>query len=187
MQAALIVLAAVIGVALAGDKNGDQNPKIWDALKKLRGKDALTAEQIQDLYPNAVPGKDFPNNLAIPQPRPIDCAAVKPGFHVDDSSASDCQLFDRCDVNGNLTSYICPALTRFNQITLICDYFFNVDCAQSKQFADYSNGRLYAGETSIFLDDQNDAPASSSGEAAAAAPAPKKGGKKKSKRSKVVA
>ncbi|OQV17695.1 hypothetical protein BV898_08153 [Hypsibius exemplaris] len=154
MQVTVIVLVAVFGVALAGDKNGDQNPKVWDALKKLRGKDALTTEQIQDLYPNAVAGKDFPNNLAIPQPRTIDCAAVKPGFHVDASDPSKCQVFDRCDINGNLTSYICPALTLFNQITLICDYFYNVDCAQSAQFADYSNGRLYAGEKSIFLDDR---------------------------------
>ncbi|OQV17704.1 hypothetical protein BV898_08161 [Hypsibius exemplaris] len=178
MQAALIVLSAVLGVAFGGPANGDQVPKVWDALAKLRGKDALTAEQIQDLYPNAVPGKDFPNNLAIPQPRAINCGSVQPGFHADTSAASDCQIFDRCDVNGNLTSYICPAMTRFNQITLICDWFFNVDCGQSAQFVDYSNSRLYAGESAKFLDDQNELSAGSS----AGASVPVKKGKKKAKR-----
>ncbi|OQV12594.1 hypothetical protein BV898_13159 [Hypsibius exemplaris] len=185
MQSSLIVLAAVLGVAYGGAANGDQNPKVWDALAKLRGKDALTAEQIQDLYPNAVAGKDFPNNLAIPQPRTIDCAG-KAGFYADTSSPSDCQVFDRCDVNGNLTSYICPALTRFNQITLICDYFFNVDCSQSAQFVEYSNARLYAGENAIFLDNQAEVSAGASLPAAATLPK-KSGGKKKSKRSKVLA
>jgi len=184
MQASLIVLSAVLGVAFAA--NGDQVPKVWDALKKLRGKDALSAEAIQDLYPNAVPDKDFPNNKVIPA-RTIDCASVKPGFHADVSDPSKCQIFDRCDVNGNLTSYICPAMTLFNQITLICDAWYNVDCSQSAQFVDYSNSRLYAGADSIFLDNQDDAPASDAAPAAAAAPAPKKSGKKKSKRSRVSA
>ncbi|OQV17728.1 hypothetical protein BV898_08185 [Hypsibius exemplaris] len=179
MQASLIVLASVFAVALGGSANGDQQPKVWDALAKLRGKDALTAEQIQELYPNAVAGKDFPNNLVIAQPRAIDCGKVIPGFHADVSDPSKCQLFDRCDVNGNLTSYICPAMTLFNQITLICDYWFNVDCSQSASFVDYSNGRLYAGDKSIFLDDQlvlSGGDASGSG---APAPAPKKAKKGK--------
>ncbi|OQV17712.1 hypothetical protein BV898_08169 [Hypsibius exemplaris] len=174
MQAAILVLAAVLGVAYGGPANGDQVPKVWDALAKLRGKGALTAEQIQELYPNAVAGKDFPNNLVIPA-RSINCGSVKPGFIADVSDPSKCQIFDRCDVNGNLTSYICPAMTLFNQITLICDWWFNVDCSQSTQFVDYSNARLYAGESSKFLDDQMEIAGSADGAAAAApAPAPKK-------------
>jgi len=187
MQAALIVLSAVLGVAFAA--NGDQVPKVWDALAKLRGKDALSSAQIQDLYPNAVAGKDFPNNLVIPA-RSIDCASVKPGFHADVSDPSKCQIFDRCDVNGNLTSYICPAMSLFNQITLICDWWYNVDCSQSAQFVDYSNSRLYAGADSIFLDNQDTiADAGASGGAAApaaAAPAPKKSGKKGKKGAKAA-
>ena len=41
----------------------------------------------------------------------------------------------------------------FNQITLICDWFYNVDCKQSDQFKDYSNSRL-SGEGLVLLDDQ---------------------------------
>ncbi|OQV17753.1 hypothetical protein BV898_08210 [Hypsibius exemplaris] len=185
MQAAILVLAAVLGVAYGGPANGAQVPKVWDALAKLRGKGALTAEQIQELYPNAVAGKDFPNNLVIPA-RSINCGSVKPGFIADVSDPSKCQIFDRCDVNGNLTSYICPAMTLFNQITLICDWWFNVDCSQSAQFVEYSNDRLYAGESSKFLDDQmeiagGDSSAGASLSAAAPAPA-KKGGKKGGKK-----
>lgn len=42
--------------------------------------------------------------------------------------ATQCQTFHRCDINGNLTSYICVNRTVFNPITLICDQWFNVDC-----------------------------------------------------------
>ncbi|OQV17725.1 hypothetical protein BV898_08182 [Hypsibius exemplaris] len=155
MQASLIILAAVFGVALGGSANGDQVPKVWDALKKLRGKDALTAEQIQALYPNAVSGKDYPDITVIPDPRPITCDSSKPGFYADASDAGKCQLFDRCDVNGKLTSYICPKMSLFNQITLVCDWWFNVDCSQSKSLADYSNGRLYQGKDVVLLDNQD--------------------------------
>lgn len=48
----------------------------------------------------------------------------------------------------------------FNQITLICDWFFNVDCNQSKNFYDYSNRRLYHGSDWVLLsDDINQGPA----------------------------
>ncbi|OQV17727.1 hypothetical protein BV898_08184 [Hypsibius exemplaris] len=168
MQVFVMVLSAVLGVACAG--NGDQVPKVWDALAKLRGKGALTAEQIQNLYPNAVAGQDFPNILVIPD-RGIDCGAFKqPGFYADSSDVGKCQIFDRCDVNGNLTSYICPAMTLFNQITLVCDWWFNVDCSQSKQFTEYSNSRLYQGQEVHLLDDQLEIAEVAGGAASAAAP-----------------
>ena len=37
-------------------------------------------------------------------------------------------IVDRCDLNGKRTSYLCGNTTVFNQITLVCDYWFNVDC-----------------------------------------------------------
>ncbi|OQV13630.1 hypothetical protein BV898_12172 [Hypsibius exemplaris] len=60
MHAFIIIMVAVLGVAIAGPVNGDQSPKVWDALAILRGKPALTAEQIQALYPRAVAGQDYP-------------------------------------------------------------------------------------------------------------------------------
>jgi len=40
----------------------------------------------------------------------------------------------------------------FNQITLICDWFFNVDCSKARQFENYSNSRLYT--DAVLLDNQ---------------------------------
>jgi len=150
----LVALVMFFGAANAGlvkRAAGDQNPPVWDALAKLRGKE-LSVEQIQDLWPNVVPGTDFPIFSEIQQPRSIDCS--KPGFYAD-TDAGRCQVFDRCDINGNLTSYLCPNMTLFNQITLICDWWYNCDCSQAKQFADYSNSRLYK-EGVPLLDDQMD-------------------------------
>jgi len=166
----LVAVAMLLGVANAGlvkrGANGDQNPKIWDALAKLRGKE-LSVEQIQELYPNVVPGTDFPILSEIPQ-RNIDCASFKqPGFYAD-TDVGKCQVFDRCDVNGNLTSYLCPNMTLFNQITLICDWWYNVDCSQDKSFADYSNSRLYQ-DGLVLLDNQDEVAASSAGDSKAAA------------------
>jgi hypothetical protein len=101
----IIVLAVLLGVAYAG--NGDQNPKVWDALAKLRGKE-LTVDQIQELFLNVVPGKDFPILSEIPATT-IDCSA-KHGFYAD-VDAGRCQAFHRCDVDGKLTSYLCPNMT----------------------------------------------------------------------------
>ncbi|GAU94917.1 hypothetical protein RvY_06616 [Ramazzottius varieornatus] len=155
----LVVLSVLVAVASAGSlhrvrrANGDQNPKVWDALDKLRGKAPLGTDQIQEIYAAAQPGQDFPILSEIPQSN-IDCASFKqPGFYADDSSR--CQVFHRCDVNGNLTSYLCPNMSLFNQITLVCDWFWNVDCSQSKQFQDYSNSRLYT-EGNVLLDNQDD-------------------------------
>ncbi|GAV04775.1 hypothetical protein RvY_15001 [Ramazzottius varieornatus] len=147
----LIVLSALVAVSYAA--NGDQNPKVWDALDKLRAKSPLQTDEIQQIYANAQPGQDFPILSEIP-PTTIDCASFKQaGFYADE--AGQCQVFHRCDVNGVLTSYLCPNMSLFNQITLVCDWFWNVDCAQSKQFQDYSNSRLYQ-EGMFLLDNQDD-------------------------------
>ena len=45
------------------------------------------------------------------------------------------------------------ALQLFNQITLICDRFYNIDCSKSAQFENYSNSRL-ADKDAKLLDDE---------------------------------
>lgn len=113
----LIVVLGLVAVASATSlyrirrANGDQQPKVWDALNKLRGKDPIPVDQIQELYFNVIPGQDFPVISQIPQTN-IDCASFKqPGFYADDSDQGRCQVFHRCDVNGELTSYLCPNMT----------------------------------------------------------------------------
>ncbi|XP_055330109.1 uncharacterized protein LOC129582597 [Paramacrobiotus metropolitanus] len=166
---------------------GDQNPKVFTALDTLsNGKTKLDAGQRAELYNHAQAGQDYPTIAVIPKAG-VDCGSVKPGFYANDGEGK-CQAFDRCDINGNLTSYLCPNMTLFNQITLICDWFFNVDCTKVRQFYDYSNSRLYQ-ENSHLLDDEPDYVVVATGAAATSAPASgsseakkpaksKKGGKK---------
>ena len=73
------------------------------------------------------------------------------------------------------------SLQLFNQITLICDWFYNVDCKQSKQFQDYSNSRLDDDKAKL-LDDQMEYEVQAATGAVRAEEqqdAPKKKGKKK--------
>ncbi|OQV22903.1 hypothetical protein BV898_03332 [Hypsibius exemplaris] len=132
--------------------NGDQTPQVWDALAALKG-NTLTVKHIQDLYPNVVPGTDYPIFFEIPK-RNIDCASFKqPGFYAD-VEVGRCQIFDRCDINGNLYSYLCPNMTLFNQITLVCDWWYNVDCSKERALYDYSNSRLF--QKGLHLLDEQD-------------------------------
>lgn len=88
-----------------------QNPGVWDALDQLKGNSrGLSVDQIQELFLTARAGQDFPILAQIPQSS-IDCAVFhQPGFYAD-SDIGQCQLFHRCDINGNLTSYLCPNMT----------------------------------------------------------------------------
>ena len=94
---------------------------VWDLLKP-----ALNAAEVAAIMTN----RDFPilNGNGVPNDAlNYDCTNKK-GFYADQKY--NCQVFHRCDVNGNLTSYVCVNSTVFNQITLICDYWFNVDCTK---------------------------------------------------------
>jgi len=148
----LVILAIALGVANARvvkREAGAQTPPVWDALDQLRGKHLDTSD-LQILA--AVAGTDYPVLAEIPAAEAV-CDAAKPGFYAN-VGAGKCQAFDRCDVNGNITSYLCPNMTLFNQITLICDHWYNVDCDKSATFKDYSNSRLYTDKP--LLDDQKD-------------------------------
>ena len=57
------------------------------------------------------------------------CASkAQPGFYAD--TEAQCQVFHRCDQSLNQTDYICVNTTVFNQITLVCDAWYNVDCGR---------------------------------------------------------
>jgi len=149
----LIVLTALLGVSCAGVvKRQVQSPGVWSALDRLRGHDRLGVEDIRALLQTARAGQDYPNLAEIPAGN-FDCASVKPGFYADIDTK--CQVVRRCDVNGNQTAYLCPNLTVFNQITLVCHWFWDVDCSQAKSFYDYSNSRLYQGADVWLLDNED--------------------------------
>lgn len=181
----IIILAALLGGSAARIAKRDaQSPGVWSALDQLRGKAKLSIEDIRALLIDGKPGEDYPNLTTIPEGN-FDCGAVKQaGFYADVDTK--CQVIRRCDINGNQTSYLCPVLTVFNQITLVCHWFWEVDCSKAKDFYDYSNSRLYQGHDVPLLDNEDNYGAeAASDESATKVPKKNKGkgkGKKKSSR-----
>ena len=59
------------------------------------------------------------------------------GYFADTSPASRCQVFHVCGHSRGVTnhntfySFLCPNGTIFNQLYLICDWWFNVNCESS--------------------------------------------------------
>ncbi|XP_055354284.1 uncharacterized protein LOC129599939 [Paramacrobiotus metropolitanus] len=126
--------AAKSASSSAGDSSSS-GKYVWDYLKP-----ALDAAEVAAIL-QAKSG-DYPTLAEIPDDSSFDCSSKKqPGFYAD--VPSKCQVFHRCDVNGNKTSYLCVNSTLFNQITLVCDYFFNVDCEKFAEQEDFANSRLY--------------------------------------------
>ncbi|GAU96380.1 hypothetical protein RvY_07835 [Ramazzottius varieornatus] len=114
---------------------------VWTEMDNLRGREAMTPGEIQDTLQKAVPGKDYPNYSSIPATS-FKCENVhQAGFYADPEAR--CQVIRRCDVNAMKWSYLCPNGTLFSQITLTCQWFFDVDCSKAVQYYDYSNSRLY--------------------------------------------
>jgi hypothetical protein len=64
------------------------------------------------------------------------CDSQIEGYYADPES--DCQAFHICANDGNSGllkySFLCPNGTLFNQQYFICDWWFNVDCAQAEGF-----------------------------------------------------
>ncbi|OWA52640.1 hypothetical protein BV898_17087 [Hypsibius exemplaris] len=115
-----------------------QVPQVLQALRILRG--------------DMTPSSSYPAPLSVvPAPITFSCDNVhQAGFYADQDFG--CQVFRRCDRFHGLTSYLCGEQTLFNQITLVCDYYYNVDCSRSSQFVDYSNTRLYHNDWPLFDD-----------------------------------
>ncbi|XP_055343633.1 uncharacterized protein LOC129591830 [Paramacrobiotus metropolitanus] len=126
-----------------------QNPPVLQALDQLRGNEALSATQVQQVLAGAYPGQ-YPTYSYIPQTS-FSCTQVRQfGYYADPETR--CQVFRRCEANNFMFSYICPNGTVFNQITLVCDWFFNVNCPVANGFFDYSNPRIYRQDLHLFDD-----------------------------------
>ncbi|XP_055350270.1 U-scoloptoxin(01)-Er1a-like [Paramacrobiotus metropolitanus] len=131
MEIRVVIVFAVLCAA-----SGQQY--VWDILKP-----AMSAAEVINILSVAMPGESYPVLAEIPVSIKFDCVALtSPGFYADVDTR--CQVFHRCEINGNMTSYLCTNTTVFNQITLVCDYFFNVDCEKFAQYAGFSNSRLYS-------------------------------------------
>ncbi|XP_055350258.1 U-scoloptoxin(01)-Er1a-like [Paramacrobiotus metropolitanus] len=124
-----VVLLCLVGVSVA------QTQYVWDLLKP-----ALNVAEVQAILANR-DANQFPTYASVPQTG-FRCDSKKqPGFYAD--TEAQCQVFHRCDFNGNQTSYLCVNSTVFNQVTLVCDYFYNVDCQKFASYENFANSRLY--------------------------------------------
>ena len=104
------------------------------------------------------PGVDFPVYSAVPDTG-FDCAAQdNPGIYTD--TEADCQVpdtvklldiflkyfhiyfltfnylqsFYMCSPGGDSAAFLCPNGTIFNQQYFVCDWWYNIDCAQQPQY-----------------------------------------------------
>lgn len=76
-----------------------------------------------------VPGQDYPTFTEVPD-TDFDCKQQGlPGYYVD--PGAQCQVFALCQQDGTTSRYLCPVGTLFNQQYFVCDWWFNVECAQS--------------------------------------------------------
>lgn len=121
-----------------GNNNRMQGKFVWDLLKT-----PLTADEVQTIM-SSRDANSYPQYNLIPKTA-FDCAQkAQAGFYAD--ADTQCQVFHRCDLQGNQTSYLCVNSTVFNQITLVCDSWFNVDCGRSLDYENFANSRLYTNQ-----------------------------------------
>ncbi|KAF2357468.1 Chitin binding domain [Trinorchestia longiramus] len=102
------------------------------------GAEAELAELAASLPGGGVPGEDFPVLSEVPDTG-FQCGdqAVS-GYYADDDSEARCQVFHICQLRESglvqQDSFLCPNGTVFNQQYLVCDWWFNFDCSQAKDF-----------------------------------------------------
>jgi len=136
--AVLAFLGCVYGDAVfqgRADLNRFAGKYVYDLLKPaLQPAEVATVEASKGI--NA-----YPTYNTIPDTRFSCSSKAGPGFYAD--SEAGCQVFHRCELSGNVTDYLCVNTTIFNQITLVCDKWYNVDCGRSLEFENFANTRLY--------------------------------------------
>lgn len=73
----------------------------------------------------------------------FDCSDKPIGFYAD--MEFDCKIFHMCDAYGRRVPHICANDTAFNQRYRVCDWEYNVNCADSPNFY-YLNDLTYETE-----------------------------------------
>ena len=95
-----------------------------------------------------VAGTDYPVFSSVPDTG-FSCGQQQfPGIYTDiqastqcpirclitSNKQADCQTFYMCEPNGRSTGFLCPNCTIFNQQYFVCDWWYNLDCAQQQDF-----------------------------------------------------
>ncbi|XP_066950729.1 pro-resilin-like [Macrobrachium rosenbergii] len=101
------------------------------------GVDPLAA-LAENIPGGGVPGQDYPILASVPDTG-FSCDAQNvPGYYADTDRQAGCQVFHICQDRPNgrrqQDSFLCPNGTIFNQQYLVCDWWFNFDCADAEDF-----------------------------------------------------
>ena len=90
---------------------------------------ALSSAQVTALL-RELPLRDivlrYPSYTRIPKTGFRCLSKAGPGYYAD--LETGCQVFHRCDPFGRQSDFLCAASTIFNQITLVCDAWYDVNC-----------------------------------------------------------
>ncbi|XP_066951169.1 pro-resilin-like [Macrobrachium rosenbergii] len=102
------------------------------------GVDPAIAALAENIPGGGVPGEDYPILAFVPDTG-FDCNAQNvPGYYADTDAEARCQVFHICQDRPNgrrqQDSFLCPNGTIFNQQYLVCDWWFNFDCADAESF-----------------------------------------------------
>ncbi|XP_066951174.1 uncharacterized protein [Macrobrachium rosenbergii] len=102
------------------------------------GIDPAIAALAENIPGGGVPGEDYPILAFVPDTG-FDCNAQNvPGYYADTDAQARCQVFHICQDRPNgrrqQDSFLCPNGTIFNQQYLVCDWWFNFDCADAESF-----------------------------------------------------
>ncbi|XP_064082671.1 pro-resilin-like [Macrobrachium nipponense] len=155
----LILILALAGVALAQqipsssygapngrlpngfngvNGNGAAPSRSYGAPNGGYGVDPEIASLTESIPGGGVPGEDYPVLASVPDTDfTCDDQAV-PGYYADTADEAGCQVFHICQDRPNggrqQDSFLCPNGTIFNQQYLVCDWWFNFDCADAESF-----------------------------------------------------
>ncbi|XP_064082665.1 pro-resilin-like [Macrobrachium nipponense] len=146
-----LLLTALFGLALADRRtpsNGYGAPpsnnygappsNSYGPPRNSYGIDPTIAALAENIPGGGVPGEDYPILASVPDTG-FDCNAQNvPGYYADTDPEAGCQVFHICQDRPNgrrqQDSFLCPNGTIFNQQYLVCDWWFNFDCADAEDF-----------------------------------------------------
>merc|ERR1711874_439584 len=113
------------------------------AASDVAGDEADPLKMLMNAVPG-VPGEDYPIFSEAPETAFSCDGQIDGGYYADEEA--QCQVFHICtaDGAGGLAKYsfLCPNGTIFNQNYFICDWWFNVDCAESAALAEAKNSEV---------------------------------------------
>ncbi|XP_063878504.1 putative transcriptional regulator cudA [Scylla paramamosain] len=92
-------------------------------------------------------GLDYPTYSEVPFGLSFTCEDKLPGYYADPEA--QCQVWHWCVSQTTKYSFLCPNRTLFNQLYRVCDWWFNVDCADSPASYNINEDLYKVPETSL--------------------------------------